>query len=1655
MMAESRLDLVLSANNQQFNQALAASTGEVEAIKDSIAGMSEVGEEMEGMTAKAYAIRDSIEMAAEYTSIFGAKVVKAFSDSVAASTKAQAGQAEMTAGAKTLSIAAEVVSKGFHLVEHAAMAAFYYIDAKDIFGRMYDAAKESYEGIMEWTEKSRESFEEYVASYENNPYVQAAAKAEEYKIQLKTLMGTEKQAVAELKHMYEVAANSKFSTDSIIEAGTQLEEFGQSIQRFLPTVLGLAQATGQTATRAAQIFGHALQAPGEGLALLDKRLHITTDDLIHYGAAHDATNKILTETISQEKAYINALEQAGKARGSDVNQKDQVLGVSGAFTKLHNVMEMIMETIGGSFSKALVNNIEGVTKLAKEVLGLTEDFKPLIGAFIKLGGDGLKISTKLMLGFTEGMHKLTAGTKENIQMANKGATAFERLAGSLALIKPAMMVIGAMGMGAIGLKVAAQYAIEYGMKIRTAAVAAEIAAKGFAEVGGAASKAGGAFISAGTGIMSMTSKSIPQLAALSLVITGTAAAFQLIPGATGTAIAAVGGMVTALWAGKIAMEATLFPFNLSNAIFGGVAGGIGKVTGKLAEMIPQTNKAGQAIAGLLNQASAASTGLVNGTQYVAKFVSFLNYLPGILMIAGAAYYAFSKVTEENAILTKEYTEAQQKALEIGRKHYDLVGKTPKQFREMGASIYDAKDAIASYSEEIEINSGKIKAQQERLFNLSNQFQDMSWDELQSEKAKANAIITSSKLRNADLQSQKDDLIKRAAAVQEANDKEGLSGKKLYEHIQGLEDENFQYEKDLAAGKIEFEKEKAAHSEKIFKETALRKFHWEAEVRRAIAALDKEKAAPSGTTEEEKKAQADKIALRQKELEDAKRGRQDNANMNHQAAIEQISHQHAMIQESMDMESAALDTEMALGKKSKTDRLNLLKDYIAKSKEDTTSHRKWEIQLEQESARLSQEIANDKIKAQIRSDEAKVESAQRELDILHEMDLRVKDRPKELAEQLKKENDIINKNYDIRIENAKKNKKMEVDLEGDENEKNAKRAEWEEKINALERERAVVLRDNNNKFKEYADSEIANNIALASSYRSLLEAELSVLEVKRGKGADNESEIKANKKKNYDKIVEAIKAQEIIDLNAATRDRKSESDKKVIKDKARDDLKIAEMNFNKEMLQDSEQSQQRASDRAIKIKDAEIQKIENDQLAMEERIRAGKESSVGVFEKELNTQRQLTDEKIKQITADEKLQSIGKTGKDLTIIQKKAEQDRTRARLEGDKQIKDSSLKEFAANADMRERELEDQMEALQFKKELGEVDLNSAKKERDLVVETLGAKLKSIKAHEEEQKASSDIKDFSRIERDARIQSQKAIRESVKALKDLNDAQKPVTSEADKLQKKYDKILDDIQKAHDILAEADKKPEEDAPTPEELRNNPGARIDYEARLKIKEMREAPNAKIDAQKERARETRADLIKANNDAKFKAASDLAKEMKAKGATPQEIKDAIYKQNQEMDNAIGAGAQKSAGANISNPKANETQSSIPTPTTANTPNTAISAPTETSKPGSTVPISGTKTDSKTTSTSTSSTGSGDLSETNSILREMLGVLKNNKSTTTDSTVQKTEPVRPKLRNSNEAYQQAQLPPKTDWRGKSLAEMSDSDRFALAPAPHPGYQT
>jgi hypothetical protein len=1644
-MADSRMNIKLALDNKEFNTGLIASKAEIESTKTSILSMAGTTDAMGEITAKGYAIRDAMEAMAELSALAGSKIVGSIAKTSKVMLEAKIGAQGMTTGMATLAEGATLASKALTLLEHSASAAFYGLDAQDVYHRLSNAAEKTYRGVIEWTNRAKESFESYVASYQNDPYVHAAAQAEEYQKQLKTLSGSEKQAREEMEQMYKVASDSKFSIDSIVEAGIQLNEFDQSIEKTLPLIEGLAEITGQTMPRVAQIFGNALKNPGEGLALLSKRLHITKDDIIQFGAQVDDNGKILNETMGQTKKYTEALLAAAQAKINKGDLEKSATTIDEAFQKLHNTTEKVVEVIGSSFSKALINNVEAVNKLAKGVLELTESAKPLIGTFLKWGGDGVEFSTAAMVKLVDVIHGFVDGAQETVKVANQSTSSLEKMGAAAKMVAPLIAGIGtaaaiAAGTGGLFTKLS-ESITGVGLFARAS--------------------------SASLGLLGSVTKGalgplVPQLGALGLLIGVAAGGFALFSNNAGDSITAMLAMTAAAVGVKVAMGGILAPFTLSNSIFGAVTAKIGSFTGAVAEMIPKTNLAGRAIAGTFSGISKGAEQLASSSAFVGTMTAALGYLAAAALVAAGVYYKFNQVFEENARLEKDYIARQDYIIKSGEKYLNLLGKTSDQLLLMGKYKYDKGMQSELKQQTDDLNTELVRRKKvldeanekvrldpnpERKKDKAQAESDMKeWERKLSDHAKAVTALTGPSVtindRNSILDRMKeenskltDEIFKKEKAYKDAqaldvqfntmsdtvgastdnvrtekakkeleetrkinqfkiglnnnyvknleenfkkivelDEKEGNSGQALLDKLSKIEEDHFEFEKNVAAGRITLQSQMAAESEKIWKETGEKRDKFESEVRRKSELLERAKVSGGD------------VEKFQKDLDVAKKALQDNLNLYNTYDKARLAQQRESLNQAVEHKASERNIEK-----------QLLQDRI-----QAWNH---------EEALGRERIENAKSQYEAMKRISDLEIA----DIKSRRDAQLK--PLAESKDLTKEQNA---------QNAKERVRIWTEAEG--------------AIDHIKREQLTRDRDYGEKEREITAKIIEENNALIGSYKSVLQAKLDVLQTKYEKGADNQAEIQANKKAQAQKEIDILRSADKVFQTQV------HSDKDKLNHARDTENQIANIktHYALDETRFAEETNRRINERKVKLAEIGEQAILNRRMEYEERVRSGKDKGINAFEVEEKYTKDILDIRLQILDTEKKIALEGKTGKDAANITADFEAKKKKARLDGEKEQRDSKLREKAAVADAAEKEIAENKAVLEQKIATGQAGVNTAIKEREVILDGLLARKNALIAHRDEQIASASVADKARIQRDTQLQINQAIRDSAKELQAVNDKYKTGNTELDKLVKKYDKIAADLAAIEGKIADQEK--EEEASTT--LPGMEKSKSENEAARDRKKREQA-----DAEEAIKKQKQKDAADAQRIAEAEIAFQTQKQGKKDGLSGDEIKEKIKENQQAYRDAQNGPKKGNPGATPGSPGAGTPGTDVGGP-----PSGVPGAPGTPGSPTTTSPpAAGTATNPVMTSSSGSSQEIALLTSIDAgikaLVQKMDGGRNGNKSSAPAPGVPGFSDIGSSVNpNSNGGQGSLAHPDKKNFLGKSLNELSQMDQFALAPFSLPG---
>ena len=399
---QSRINLVLAAQNQQFNSQLQASNEQIlktTSDLEALARQSQLtGQEAQKMsTLQFYLWKEMTEFKAELPIRGMATLGKAMEEN--------GGIAEKL-GSK--------VAKLGHTLEESLNFSSYAAEAIEFFYRLGEGGKKLYDTLSEIPDKAKELREEilsYTEALEQDPFLQAAAEGQKFKAQLTGLTGSAKEASHELEYMYSIAGEKSggFRSDQIVEAGIALKELNQDIETTLPLAVKLAAGTGKDVPQAATALGNAMSGLNGGFSQLQRSFHLTRAELIGLGASLDQNGEIANQTTKQIEHNAEVLEKAiNKKYGNVVEQ--QAKTIEGAFGSMKESMGQFSEAMGEIYSKdvvGFVNGMAGVITKAKELVPVFASINSVITNVMS----PISLGAKTMLYFGDSV--VTAIVKAN------------------------------------------------------------------------------------------------------------------------------------------------------------------------------------------------------------------------------------------------------------------------------------------------------------------------------------------------------------------------------------------------------------------------------------------------------------------------------------------------------------------------------------------------------------------------------------------------------------------------------------------------------------------------------------------------------------------------------------------------------------------------------------------------------------------------------------------------------------------------------------------------------------------------------------------------------------------------------------------------------------------------------------------------------------------------------------------------------------------------------------------------------------------------------------------------------------------------------------------------------------------------------------------
>lgn len=1412
MPSDQRLNLILTGNNRQLNQALESTTGEVQKMGAAFKEAGVVSAQSSKLSYVEYTkLREEVDLGFDSFRLFG-KYVRQTKDELNANSAALG-----KFGEKALSATENMgkFSGKAEKVSHSMSELIgEFLESAEIIYRTGKAVNDFVNFIGEVPDKvgaATKSAEEFVATFEQNPFLQASARVENYEIKLKSLTQSGKQATDSIKFMFAESAKGGFRSESLLEAGVILKELNQDIEKTLPLAEKLAAQTGNSVSSAAVALGNAFEGLDTGFTQLQKTFHLTRDQLIQAGAATDEYGDISNRTTRDIIKNQEAITKSVTKNSSGVIEA-QANTIQGSLNSFHETIDRVMEMVGDSMKRPVVSFIKDFTEVIHKGQDIARPFFDFMRDNAAAALSPVTISAKFAVA--------AIGSIEDsiVKVENK----FGSLAGGVSLLTKSVLT---GGLAFTGLATAMIPMIGMGLAVASA----------FVGVYGAANL-----------IIRITS-AIPGL--------GLAAKFILDPIAS------------------LSKEFATFSVRMA--------------------LLP------------LKMAAVA----------------------GAFTLAAAAIYYVYQEQEKATAADNNYRNSLNKTINVSEKYKKLIGLTSQE-------LMNSKSSSGAMSLALDSLKASYESAQQGLmsFNESQKEHKNTMDDLQS---RGMGVVDSSEekeenaKRKKDLeervQSTKEILDKQGGALREATAKRikietdaNLVGINLDKKTMDLEDQKIKFDQQRSRGVLSDKSKEAEELDKIYRSALDKRIAYDDE----IAVLEEKLSQTKEDNPEFKKIQQTLIVknmLRQKASEIEKNSVQEILQVNQQGAEYRLSKIRENTQK-----------EIELGKKGSADQLSDLKKFV-KDEADAQHARlgtRGKIQADLTAAIWNndiKEIEINKKKLDEIDDQTKVSAefqkkTNDEIEILafknaqEQKNLAVSltevqkqgisDRlaalddeiahGKNRQDDIKEETELIVKSNKITIDAIKSKLAIELESIAKSNPKARALAEQNAaaQIKTIQEEEARTVVQKSELSLHYLAKEIQNTSTLIEVRKQLLEVSGQALEVKYNHGENNAKEIEANKKLLEIKEIDIRESAKKIELLNNTDSKEVVG----IQARAQADIDSIKNRYEMEASARAEANAVRTADRKVQIAEDAEKKISLDKLKYEASVQTGKDSSSGAFQKEQEFADKLLETHLKDLAAIR--DAVKAHGNSVETARAEVEFTRAseEAKINRNKERTAAVAKERVSNADLAQKEVAEQKAILESKIETGQAGLNTAQKEKDAILSSLSAQEESIKARLAEQIASGDIADKARSQRDAQLQINQAIRDSEKALKDVNDKYKTGNSELDKETKKYQKILDALNK---IKGKEEEDNDPDLKEPEEGGLYGNAIGGFSESVRKSNLERKKTESESRQKSISQDdARAAQAKSQQEVEFHRDQELSLKMRAEGKSQDEIRNAIFDSHKEVE-------------------------------------------------------------------------------------------------------------------------------------------------------------
>lgn len=861
-------------------------------------------------------------------------------------------------------------------------------------------------------------------------------------------------------------------------------------------------------------------------------------------------------------------------------------------------------------------------------------------------------------------------------------------------------------------------------------------------------------------------------------------------------------------------------------------------------------------------------------------------------LAAGAYMVYQSQAKYAADEQKKFDDQLDRSISQARKYNDELRNSGKSIEESDLTSGKLKIILEGQRAEFEkariefekyadtINGRKVTARGVTIGGAS--------EEEQKELDRLKAIMKEKEdLLNKNNAKLREIIKKRERAQAE----EGSSGQALYDKSKALEERNLQFQKDKAAGVIQTKKQEAQEIERLWEESATRM----KQIQDEIYVLQDQKANMS-----ESDPMNEEVANRLSKFQNMFNNMQQ---MENGYRLERLSKNREAVQEELDLAREELGYRTALGKAGNAERLAMLQDFMGKNKAALKFNVALERQVAAEMVQIAFDMRRERQAAmnQTRTDERAALDSKME-------DLRYEDSiGKNRSDNAKKEARIISDQIHGQIADIKAKRALDLESISDATLRGEVMKQTEAQIAKLLHDEQVQLRENQAAHAAMTAQEIQDNQARIESAKSVLQAKLSMLEDKFSQGYDNQAEIKANKEAQLQKEIDIIRSEE----KAALATEKNTTKIADIKRSAEDKIANLRKNHSLEVEKFDEEVASRVADRQIKIHEIALSEMENRRMEFEQKVLTSNTKGMDIYEEEKKYIQENLNMRLAALKLEEEAELAHRNAPaEKARIRQRYDVEEKKTRMQANKEAMQAAAKESSAKAAMIEKEVNEQKEVLDLKIQQGRAGTSTAMLERQMVADQLEARRRAIEATAKEAILAGDIKDKQRIQRDAQLQINQAIRDAGKALLDVNTKYATGNTALDKIVAKYDKALQDLQMMQGILDGWDDAPAPTPPTEEEKRNDPMAKSKWEDQVKEQQKKVAI---LKAKKKKQEEEDARKAQAKADAEIEAAQarERTKELRAEGLTGEQIRAKLAEESTARRRAANEAKKNGGGA------------------------------------------------------------------------------------------------------------------------------------------------